>query len=732
MLVSVEQLKKETNQADDLKLEIKKAVKPEETLIPDKEKPVIESITKGNILGSGVNLEKRKEMISAKGFEPAEFAYERAIGKNDSLYSNFAELIELTKRKIGRIVIKSDGKTTGYATGFMVSPELMLTNWHVFKLASDADESELQFFYEYDVHGHPLSPVIFNFDNTKFYNNEELDYCFVAVKPVDISGKIPLSSIGYLYLDRALGKIGDENVEKLNIIHHPQGDYKQISIRENTFVGIESTKIFYVTDTAQGSSGSPVFNDQWQVVGLHHKSIAKMTSDGMQYLDKDDKIIPENDGKIDVTRIIWLKNEGIRISVILNHIDEKFPGDKLLAGLASPPPAEDLTVEVTAAGKPMESYQKYKYDLNNNLNSNTMANSTDQFININVPVNSLNSERSIDISLSTASKKSTAEMIRQPESLKQSEKTAALLEEVAKADKESAVDFSKCKGYDPDFLGVKIPIPQPKKKLEKQIAILKDKSNELKYFKYSVIFNAVAKMPAISAINVEGDPDKRLDNSKRSDDWLRDVRIDVECQLTDKFYSGSKMDKGHMSRFEDANWDNTEKDALRNGVYTCFYTNACPQVVKLNRAGGLWGKLEKAVLEKGVKKEKGKLARISVFNGPIFNDDKDRVFKGVTIPMDYYKVILWLDDDKKLRATAFILSQELLVSKIKFDESMRMDEEALDIDKDVLFKNYQCSIKKLGTLTNIDFKHIEKYDTFKATPGGEESMLIENESAIAV
>lgn len=275
-------------------------------------------------------------------------------------------------------------------------------------------------------------------------------------------------------------------------------------------------------------------------------------------------------------------------------------------------------------------------------------------------------------------------------------------------------------------------MPQPKKKLEKQIAMLKDNTNELKYFKYSVIFNAVAKMPAISAINVEGDPDKRLDNSKRKDDWLRDVRIDVECQLTDKFYSRSNFDKGHMSRFEDANWDNTEKDALRNGIYTCFYTNACPQVVKLNRAGGMWGKLEKAVLEKGVKKEEGKLARITVFNGPVFNEDKDRVFKGVTIPMDYYKVILWLDDNKKLKATAFMLSQELLVSKIKFDESMRIDEEALDINKDVVFKNYQCSIKKLSSLTNIDFKNIEKYDTFKSTPGSEESMLIENESAIAV
>ena len=96
--------------------------------------------------------------------------------------------------------------------------------------------------------------------------------------------KIALESIGYLYLEKGLGKIGEENKEKLNIIHHPNGDYKQISIRANTFVGLDDTRIFYETDTAQGSSGSPVFNDQWQVVGLHHKSIALMSPDGEHYL----------------------------------------------------------------------------------------------------------------------------------------------------------------------------------------------------------------------------------------------------------------------------------------------------------------------------------------------------------------------------------------------------------------------------------------------------------------
>lgn len=718
MLVSAKQLKKESNQppeSSDRKKKAGKAMSGVEAISPEG-KPFINSITEGNILGGSVNREKRRQTISAKGFEPTEFAFERAIGRNDSLYSNFTELIALTKRKVGRIVIIEDGKKTGHATGFMVSNRLMLTNWHVFKNKEMADGSEIHFFYEYDAQGYPLSPVIFKFDTAGFFNNEDLDYCFVAVRPADVTGRVALENIGYLFLDKALGKIGDVNVEKLNIIHHPQGDYKQISIRENTFTGIEATKIFYETDTAQGSSGSPVFNDQWQVVGLHHRSIAKMSADGRDFLDKNDQVIPVLDDKIDATRVVWLKNEGIRISVILKHLSGKHPDDELVAGLAVPPPQENLHF-VTGAGN---AFPERK-------NDDTAAEDAHKNINITVPVNALSAGNSIEISLSSKSVDAGA---RAQKITSSTGKMDELLLEVAKAEKEQAVDFSKCNGYDPGFLGVEVRLPQPKKAIKKQIARLKDNGMELKYFKHSVIFNALKKMPLISAVNVEGDAAQRLDDSKRSDDWLRDGRIDIECQLTDKFYSKSNFDKGHMSRFEDANWDNTEEDALRNGIYTCFYTNACPQVVDLNRAGGLWGKLEKAVLEKGIKKEAGKLARMTIFNGPVFNEEKDRIFKGVKIPMEFYKIILWLDQDGRLKATAFKLSQEALVDEIRFDESMRMEEEALDIDKDIVFKNFQCSLKSLGALTNIDFKHLEKFDTFKATDGGEENSIDDIESIV--
>lgn len=728
MQVPVKQLQQETNQVplpyDDME-SIGTGVS-EKASIAVSDQPFIENITSNNLLSDEDNRQKRREMIAAKAFEPEEFAFERSIGNNDSLYSNFTELIGITKRKVGRIVLIQDAKKIGYATGFMVSKNLLLTNWHVFRDASMAKESELHFFYEYNVLGRPVSPVVFKFDSSIFFNNEALDYCFVGVQPRDITGKVSLETIGYLYLDKGLGKIGDIGKEKLNIIHHPLGDYKQISIRENTFVDIDSTKIFYITDTAQGSSGSPVFNDQWQVVGLHHKSVAKMSADGLQYLDKDNKIIPVTDGKIDSTRIVWLRNEGMRISVVLNHVLTKNPAIDVLKGITEPPPPETGSFVIDNSGDHFE-----------NINSDNMSFNNSKNININIPVSALSSENSIDISLSTKKIIQPAAPAVSPVADKTSAMDELLLE-VSKIEKENEFDFTGCKGYDADFLGHHVPMPQPKKTIKKQVALLKNKTNELKYFKYSVIFNAVKKMPLISAVNAEGDANKRLDNSKRKDDWMRDKRIDIEAQLTDKFYALSGFDKGHMSRFEDANWDTAsdavkrEANAKRNGIYTCFYTNACPQVPGINRIGdNLWGKLEKAVLEKGIKKQTNKKeARMSVFNGPIFDETKDRIRKGVVIPMQFYKIILWVDDNNKLKATGFKLSQETLVTDDQFIENLLLGEEALDIDKLVSYKKYQCSIKKLGTETQIDFSHIEAFDTFKPGAGGGDEMLLNNEEGL--
>lgn len=161
-----------------------------------------------------------------------------------------------------------------------------------------------------------------------------------------------------------------------------------------------------------------------------------------------------------------------------------------------------------------------------------------------------------------------------------------------------------------------------------------------------------------------------------------------------------------MSRREDADYGSNAGDALKAANLTCMYTNACPQVPKLNRAPGLWGDLEKIVLEQGAKKETGVESKICVYNGPIFVET-DPVYDGIQVPMRFFKIVVWINGKNQKKTTAFILSQEDLVGGIQFEE--------LDYNKE--FVEHQCSVAYIEGLTGLSFTKIRQWDTYVKSPG---------------
>ncbi|MEO7959961.1 MAG: DNA/RNA non-specific endonuclease [Ginsengibacter sp.] len=659
------------------------------------------AITEGNIIGKEENITKRIEMLSALRKEPVDFAFERAIGENDSVYSNFVELIRNAKQKVGRVAVKIGNKNIAFATGFMVAENLMLTNWHVFKTREDVADSEIQFHYELDILGNPRTAVSFKLQsNVFYYSNKQLDYCFVAVSDTDLSGTISIHDTGYIFLDPALGKLGNEKEEALNIIHHPDGDYMQLSIRKNLFTNITPTSIWYQTDTAPGSSGSPVFNDQWQVVALHHMGVGRRNIAG-EYIDKEGLVIPKINGKIDPSKIVWEANEGIRISVVLKDIFATFPGHPMVQSLQAKPGITALENGTSALTDLPSTHLK-----NDNMETDSDYNN----VRISFPASLIERTGVINISISQENLNGVSIAGTQQALTDTAEADAEELKQL-----EAALDFSLCKGYQSRFLGthLNISLPKPQKALKKFIAKINGTDSYiLKYFKYSTIFHSVRMMPVISAINVDGNPDKRLDTTARKDTWLRDTRLGFDIQLDDAFYRNSGFDRGHMSRREDANWGTTAEEAKKNADLTCMYTNTCPQLAGLNQSGrkGLWGKLEKVVLESGAEAETGRTGKISVFNGPVFKE-ADPVFRGIQIPMDFYKIILWLTDNGNLKATAFKLTQVGLTDDIDFEQ--------LDLEQNSEFKEFQCSIKSLQEATQIDFSDLFQYDTFEGNEGEE-------------
>ena len=59
--------------------------------------------------------------------------------------------------------------------------------------------------------------------------------------------------------------------DRVYIIQHPSGAPKKIGMIHNVVRSVDDDVVQYLTDTEGGSSGSPVFNEQWGLVALHHQ-----------------------------------------------------------------------------------------------------------------------------------------------------------------------------------------------------------------------------------------------------------------------------------------------------------------------------------------------------------------------------------------------------------------------------------------------------------------------------
>lgn len=640
------------------------------------------------------HVEMRRAMIAATALEDVGEAFERYIGTNDLLPINYLMSGYLQSRSVGRVRYfdKSLGRNA-FATGFLVSNQLLLTNHHVLPVADSAEFSRLiedasvEFGYEYDLEGRLGRPTVFALDPDAFlHTNQELDLALVAVKPLDLSGVKRLSAQGYLVLNGNLGKTGLGDYATL--IQYPEGRDLQVALRNNEIIDTSLPEVvIYKSDTAPGSSGAPAFNNEWQVIALHSAGVARRNKQG-DYLDANGEIIAPVNGTVDSTRIVWESNRGIRVSAIVKYLREAPPAvslHPLVQALFSPAytdsrpfialsrPQADTEAQVTAVVTPPAPAPR--------------------------PATSP-ATGSIDIRISI-----------RPDGVASVSGGAGVVTVDSLADEKQVTDdrdYSRCDGFQESFMGVRVPMPTPNESLRKKLAIRVGSSSAylLKYFHYTSMQHAVRRVPVVSGINVNGGSRySALGKDTRVDNWLRDPRIDGDAQLSDDWYSKSGFDKGHMSRREDAEWGSTIDSAKRAADYTCSYANAIPQVPALNRAifgyHGLWGQLESKLLEAGVEKETGKSSRICVFSGPIFKSD-DPVFKSVQVALDCFKVVVWFDGAGTLRTTCFRLSQETLVGQIEF--------EVLHFDD--VFKTYQCPLSQIEAWTDLKFAAaLHKADT---------------------
>jgi endonuclease G len=216
----------------------------------------------------------------------------KIVGTEDFLGVSYLEAGMGAARAVGRVVIRDGGQIAGYGTGSLVSPALLLTNHHVLTSADAAEGSSVEFSFQDGLDGTPLTPRSFDLDPGRFFlNDEELDFALVAV------GAAPaeLADFGFNRLkDEGPRAVGDF----VTIVQHPRGEKKQVALRENRIVDVLDSFLHYEADTEPGSSGSPVFNDRWEVISLHHASVPAP----------------------DHTELGGFVNEGIRVKGLRGHI----------------------------------------------------------------------------------------------------------------------------------------------------------------------------------------------------------------------------------------------------------------------------------------------------------------------------------------------------------------------------------------------------------------------------
>ena len=268
--------------------------------------------------------------------------------------------------------------------------------------------------------------------------------------------------------------------------------------------------------------------------------------------------------------------------------------------------------------------------------------------------------------------------------------------------------------YAHSFMGnFDVPIPEiSTKEAEKFETNGLDRSQYfLEYINYSVLHNPFRKFPYFTASNIQGDLFKKITRkelfSGKGDKWKKDARIPKAEQLGHELYSAVKsdFDKGHLTKREDVQWGSSRDEAIAAAESTFFYTNAMPQVDKLNR--GIWRKIEDYILHHQTITHD---IKINLFTGPVFLENDPNFVTEVRdsivqIPYLFWKVIYY-QNNNTLHRTAFLTSQKNLLEKRRIVKPSARGEEQIDSDLFMTFKDaetYQVRVEFIENISGLTF-----------------------------
>ena len=268
-------------------------------------------------------------------------------------------------------------------------------------------------------------------------------------------------------------------------------------------------------------------------------------------------------------------------------------------------------------------------------------------------------------------------------------------------------------GYDPHFIGVRLPVPVAATAVVRNDLIGAAGTRIVHYTHFSLSMRKSRRLAAFVAWNIDGHITKP---GSKSASWQLDPRVPADVQIDNTLYEGTTFDRGHIAKREDLLWGGADLAARANDDSFC-YTNATPQHEKFNRlAPGLWKSLEDEIFKQVDVAD----LRITLLGGPILAAD-DRPFlppgapRGTTavlIPRQFFKIVAYRDnDDGRVKALAFRLSQASLLEPGPTGR--------LDLSR---FKMFQVDVREIETLTGLRMTAFRRVDAKalheRQAPGG--------------